>query len=436
MNQEQVGHRQASGEGGRRPERQCGGFTLIELLAALMISTIALLALAGGLGAALKQAGLQKARTRGNEVATQAIEDLQRLDYDHLGVCVPASGAPSGLTAPAYLANCTSPTYSEPCTPTVGDVPSTFYVCTRLGIGYQIRRFIAWGDAAHTSKRLAVQVDWTDQAGTHQVTQQSSLRSPDQGSVVGLAAPAFTSTTVLVAGAPASSTNPVKLVSGVNQTPIIFQATTTGLPDSVFVSFLTNADTDSRAATLELTGDGAGGWSVTLPAGSSQFLFGSGTQYLTFVAVRSADGKVNSQPNGQLVTFVSCASGGTSCTAGSNPPGLGGVAVSPTSAKIDASGLLCSNLTVTAATTNLTASDAVTASFQTLSGPYTIALSSGDGRNWSGAIQASAGFRFAAGSQPVYVSAAQDYAPTATPPTYGSTAAAATGAVTFGGSCP
>lgn len=429
---------------GRRPpgllrraaRRRSDGFTLIELLAALGIIAIAVLALAGGLAAALKLAGLQKVRTQGNELATQAIEDLQRLDYDHLGVCTPASGAPSGLSDTTYLANCSSPTYGEPCTPTVGQVPDTAYTCTRRGVTFQVRRFVAWGDSNHTNKRLAVLVDWTDQAGAHQVTQQSSLRSPDQGSVVGLPSPSFTGTSVLVDGVTASSGNPIELVEGVVQSPVTFQATTDGLPDSVFVSFLVRGETGSSGATLQLTPSGSGSWSATLPAGSDQFLFGSGTQYITFIAVRSADGKVNSQPNAQVVTFVSCLSGGTGCTAGDNPPGLAGVAASPTAPRIDPAGLLCDDITVSATTTNLTAADSVTASFQTLAGPYTIALSSSDGSAWSAVIPVTASYRFPTGSQPIYVTAAQDYAPAATPPEYGSTAAVVTSPLTFGGGCP
>jgi type II secretory pathway component PulJ len=416
----------------------CEGFTVLELMVALAIGMIVLVALGATLGAALKVAGLQKTRTQGNEVATQAIEDLQRLDYDHLGVCAPPAGtAPAGLGDPVYLANCTSPTYAQPCAPTTGQVPAASYSCVRLGVSYQVRRYIAWGDSAHTAKRLAVLVDWTDQAGAHQVTQQSSLRSPDQGSVVGLSPPSFSATSVLVNGVAASSTNPVKLVGGVVQTPITFQATANGIPDTVFVSFLTLSATNPVAATLQLTPSGTpGGWSATLPAGASQFSFGAGTQYLTFVAVRSADGKVNSQPNAQLVTLVACQPGPSSCAASPNPPSLSNISVTPSSPHIDAAGLLCSNLTVTATASNLTTSDSVTASFQTLAGPYTVALASTNGSTWSGGIPLSAGYHFPAGSQPIYVSAAQAYTPTASPPEYGSTAAVASAALTFGGACP
>jgi type II secretory pathway component PulJ len=422
---------------GRRGATRSDGFTLLEMVIALAIGMIVLVALASAMGAALRVAGLQKTRAQANEVATQAIEDLQRLDYDHLGVCAAATNPPSGLTAPAFLANCTSPVYGEPCTPTVGSVPDTSYSCTRLGIAYQVRRYIAWSDSAHVEKRLAVLVDWTDQAGNHQVQQQSSLRSPDQGSVIGLAPPSFSATSVLVGAAAASPSNPIKLVGGVVQSAVTFQATASGLPDGVFVSFTSLQDGQPVSATLPLTqGASPGTWTATLPVGSSQFSFGAGTQYVTFVAVRQADGKVNSQPNAQIVTFVSCQTGGTSCTSSPNPPSLNGVTVTPTTAKTDSAGLLCGDLTITAAATNLTSSDSVTVGFQTLAGPYTVALASTNGSAWSGVVPASAGYRFPAGSQQLYITAAQDYAPTASPPEYGSTAAVASPAVTFGGSCP
>ena len=412
---------------------------MIELMVALAISTIVFVALAGTLGAALRVAGLQKTRTQGNEVATQAIEDLQRLDYDHLGVCAPSPGtAPAGLSDPVYLVNCSSPTYAQPCAPTTGQVPATSYSCPRLAITYQVRRYVAWGDGAHTSKRLAVLVDWTDQAGAHQVTQQSSLRSPDQGSVIGLPPPSFSgATSVLVDGSAASASNPVRLVAGVVQSQVTFNAPTTGIPDNVFVSFLTLSGGSPVAATLELTQSATPGvWSAILPAGSSQFSFGAGTQYITFIAVRSADGKVNSQPNAQLVTLVDCQPGPTNCAARPSPPSVGSVTVTPSSPHIDPAGLLCGNLTVTATASNLTASDSVTASFQTLTGPYTVALASTNGTTWTAVIPASAGYHFAAGSQPIYVTAAQAYTPTASPAEYGSTAAAVSSPLTFGGACP
>jgi hypothetical protein len=104
--------------------------------------------------------------------------------------------------------------------------------------------------------------------------------------------------------------------------------------------------------------------------------------------------------------------------------------------RIDSAGLLCGDLTMSATVSNLTAADSVTASFQTLNGPYTVTLTPGSGSTWTGIIPVAAGYRFPSGSQPIYVTAAQAYAPTASPPEYGSTAAVASSPLTFGGGCP
>src|SRR2546427_784597 len=88
------------------------GFTLIEMVVAIAIGAVAFTALAGVLGASLQTLAGQKSRTRANEIATEGIEDLQRFDYDHVGLCAPPGGtAPSGLSDTVSLANCSSPAY-------------------------------------------------------------------------------------------------------------------------------------------------------------------------------------------------------------------------------------------------------------------------------------------------------------------------------------
>src|SRR5689334_17992146 len=86
------GHRDAST---RAPE---DGFTLIEVIIAIGLSAVVFLALAMAMAGGLKAVAVSKSRTRANELATAAIEDLQRFDYDHLGLC-PASGG-TGKTDP------------------------------------------------------------------------------------------------------------------------------------------------------------------------------------------------------------------------------------------------------------------------------------------------------------------------------------------------
>ncbi len=230
------------------------GFTLIEMVIALAIGTVAFTALAAVLMVSLKAVAVQKTRTRANEIATQGIEDLQRFDYDHLGLCVAPSGvAPTGLATTVFLANCTSPTYQKPCPVTTGTVPSSSYTCTTSNIDYVVRRYVSWADDTHAVKRLAVFVDWVDTVGRHEVAQQSSLRSPDVGSVVGLAPPTFGSVTVLVGGTPASSSNPVKLVNGTIASALTLQASTGGIPDSLVAAFDTLVDGQPSVSTLALT---------------------------------------------------------------------------------------------------------------------------------------------------------------------------------------
>ena len=141
------------------------------------------------------------------------------------------------------------------------------------------------------------------------------------------------------------------------------------------------------------------------------------------------------QPCGRTSWDCYAPRGVDGCTASLTPPSLSAITVTPTSPRIDPAGLLCSDLTVTATASNLTASDSVVASFQTLAGPVSVALASADGSSWTTVIPAAAGYHFPAGSQPVYVTAAQAYTPTASPPKYGSTVAAASAPLAFGGGC-
>src|SRR5438093_13061369 len=103
-----------------RAQRHDGGFTLLEMVVAIALGAFAFAAIGAIFMSGLKALSVQKQRTQGNEVATKAIEDLQRFSYDKLGLCTaPPGTAPDGLTDTVLLANCTSPTYEEPCTPVV-----------------------------------------------------------------------------------------------------------------------------------------------------------------------------------------------------------------------------------------------------------------------------------------------------------------------------
>lgn len=192
-----------------RPDE--GGFTLVEMSISMALMAVIALALAGVLHSGLRALGAAKARAQGNDVATQGIEDLQRFDFNNLGLCGDYSPAPH--TPPAGLSdrvglNCPSTLPSYDCNTAVGgSVALAQYTCRRNNIDYTVRRYVAWVDPLHTTKRLAVYVDWDDLTGRHQVSQQSSLRAPDQAAILGLAPPAFSTATP-----PAASTSPSPVV--------------------------------------------------------------------------------------------------------------------------------------------------------------------------------------------------------------------------------
>jgi hypothetical protein len=289
-----------------------------------------------------------------------------------------------------------------------------------------------WADAGHTGKRLAVYLGWTDQAGLHQVAQESSLRSPNAASVIGLSPPQFVSVSV---GAP----NPVVIAAdGTLQSTMTFTASTSGLTasDKVFVTLNTlTTQPDLSVAALPqqfalISGDGVN-WSVSLP-GSPAPMFGAGSQYVTFTEVRSSsDGKANSKIAPQTVTF--CPAGG--CPAGL--PTIVSTSVSPTSINIDSSGVLQSTFTVSATTTNLTLAATVTVTLQTQTGAASLSLqasnscvSGGACNTWSGTFSPGGlNLRFQPGNQILYLTATEPVGGAGG--TNGSSAVATTGTVTF-----
>jgi len=423
------------------------GFTLVEMMVVISITAFVFLALAAFLAGGFKSLGVAKARSQGIEVATQGIEDLQRYDFNDLGVCAgsadPAPATvPSGLTGltSVALANCGSASlvYEQPCSPPAGTlttfaVPRQTYTCVRYGITYRVNRYIVWADSEHTAKRLAVFVGWSDQVGTHQVAQESSLRSPDAASVIGLAPPQFVSATV-------SAPNPAAIaVDGTLVSTMTFAATTNALTaaDQVYVTLNTlTTQPDGSVAALPrqfpLQSSNGADWSLTLPGTSGAPAFGAGSQYVIFTEVRSSgDGKANSKIGGSTVRF---------CPVAGCPSGLPTISgsVSPTSINIDSSGVLQSTFTVSANTSNLTDAASVTMTFQTQTGAASLPLqpansctSGGSCSNWSTTVSVgTVNFRFLPGSQLVYLTATE---PVSAPGgTNGSSAVATTNAVTFG----
>ncbi len=421
------------------------GFTVVELVVVVAITVIAFTALAATMASGLKALSIQKTRSQGNQLATQGIEDLQRYDFNDLGVCngaadpAPAT-VPATLTGltPVQLPNCGSASlvYEQPCAPPIGTlstfaVPRQTYSCTRNAVTYSVSRFIMWADAAHSGKRLAVFVNWSDQVGGHQISQQSSLRSPNAASVIGIAPPQFVSVSV-------TAPSPALIASdGTLQSPISFAANTNGLTaaDQVYVTLNTlTSQPDGTIAALPtqyplLSGDG-NNWTATLP-GATAPVFGDGSQYAVFTEVRTtSDGKANSKVASTTLRF--CPSGG--CPSGL--PTVSAATVSPTSINIDSSGLLQSTFSITVSTSNVPFESSVSATVQTQTGAANLQLQPSGGCAAGGACNTwsmtyapgGVNVRFLPGNQPFYVTATEPVSGSAN----GSSAVATTNTVTFG----
>jgi prepilin-type N-terminal cleavage/methylation domain-containing protein len=370
--------------GGAPPERTDSGFTLVELVIAIGLIAFLFLAIAMSLGGALRAVAVQKARTQGNEVATQGIEDLQRYAYSSLMLCGSPS-APAGepelddspVLLPSGTTGCATASPlsgDEPCNGSVNlGFPRARYDCKRVNLTYEVRRYVAWTDASKTTKRMAVYVDWEDAGGRHQVSQQSSLRAPVVGDIVGISPPGFTDVRVV--------TPPTRDVTmndaGMTTTPITFQAESSGLTsaanDRVYVSFQVIEDGElvTRTHPLPTAVAVPGGlrWTGTLP--SNRGPFPPGTQYFTFTAVRDTDGKTGSKIDSGPTTFR-CV--GDACAPTTQAPRLTNVTQTQTAVSIALDGALKASWTVTAETENLGPDDSVSVQFMTRSGAVSAAL--------------------------------------------------------------
>lgn len=438
------------------------GFTLVELVIALGIVAVAFLALSSMLAASLRSLAVQKARTQGNEVATQAIEDLQRYAFSNLGVCGPATGSaePAGLELEVKSTSSSCPTGTgaaadtaraqfgdDPCNgSTSTGVPRAQYTCTRLNTNFQVRRYVAWTDSGNTAKRMAVFVTWTDLVGPHEVSQQSSLRSPTSGDIVGIDPPGFVAPTATQPN-PVLSTRNSTTTGGVLAAPISVSVKTIGLSnasaDRVFMSFTTvDGAGELRTSSVALTGGAASGtppvmtWTGNIPVAIDgvSLVFPEGSQYLTITAVRDSDGKSGSLVDSPASTF--CPSGGCPTDLPNfTVNGAGEVQQTFTTVDIDASGALASSFELRAVTENLASTDTVTLQLNTRAGAVSVGMTAiedpddpGDctaaACTWTATVTPSLGYSFEAAPASAYFTASR-------PGGTGSTGAAPSSSFTF-----
>jgi prepilin-type N-terminal cleavage/methylation domain-containing protein len=273
------------------------GFTLVEMVVTVTVIAVLFLSVAVMLDSGLRAMAASKARARGNDIATQAIEDLQRYSFNNLALCFPPTGTqPAGLEDTVRVTGPCNPDdarYEQPCTDPEGSIPDEEYSCVRNNITYTVKRYVAWVDALQTTKRLAVFVEWTDLVGNHQVSQQSSLRAPDQGAIIGLAPPTFQ--TAPTAKVNNSTSVPVLLTTENRidpSTSITLEAFTTNLNKAASVSLVGTIPAHQANAVLDITvGSTFGnpfptynGYPVTIGGEHFTVIAGAGTQNWKVVA--------------------------------------------------------------------------------------------------------------------------------------------------------
>jgi len=401
--------------GVRRDETDVeGGFTLIEMTVAIALTGFVFLALAASLMAAMRSLAIAKARTRGNEVATQGIEDLQRFGFSQLVLCSSPVNPPADLTDPVLVqGSCNNAPVEDSCVNTSGTAISYSYTCTRNNIVYNVSRYIAWSDDTHTSKRLAVFVNWNDAVGNHTVSQQSSVRAPGLASVIGLSPPVLSNP--LVSG---STGNVTVNLNGSSQltSDIALQISaqnlkTTDHVEGDFYRLDQYGNPVRESAFLNPNAD-ASVWTGSIPV-SAGYTFGPGTQYIVFNAIRAADGKETSFISTSIITFC-----GSSCAASNAPSFVANSMTFPSSVGIYPSGALKASFTISVQTLNTTATDSVNVSFMTQTGMLTIPLQvdtshscnlTSSGCYWTTTITTSSGYAFLGNTaMPMYFSIQQD----------------------------
>lgn len=416
-----------------RPDSGNDGFTVVELLVAITLAAFLFTALGSVMLASMAAVGIQKSRTQGNEIATVGIEDLQRLKYNALGLCAPPSPpVPTDMADTVLLPNCTGTTVKfgpcESAAQPANSVADEEYTCVRRSINYVVRRFVSYGDIAHTEKRLAVVVDWTDEGGKHRVAQQSSLRIPSQAALIGLDPP-----TVASGGTGVNPNSTDLRPDGTNDATLTLVAQTTGVVssdgDTVIAVFDTLGATGRQQQSISLDANGTNSWQKQVDPGTLKL--GVGSQYVTFTATRLKDGKVNSR----VVAVPLTVNGSVPY-----PPTVGVGTQPPSTGTLNAQGDLTSGaFSITVTTTNVSPADSVAITFETMTGAVSISMKPDDftcdtttcQTTWRATISSASGYHFRAGDLYFYIVARQAPAGGAYPVDAGATSTTKTAKITL-----
>jgi prepilin-type N-terminal cleavage/methylation domain-containing protein len=196
------------------------GFTIVELVVALAILAMTMAPLCGVFWSAMRTAGVASHRTDGASIASREIESMRAIPYAQVGFYADQTGYTTtyeghttvslGSTSPSSgpLVPHLQPQRPDPFAATgfaPDPDPENASPIVQGGVAFSVERRIVWINAQDTSstytqayKRLTVIVTWSDQAGAHEVRQDSILYPGGLGEFQGAMGGTTSTTTTTV----------------------------------------------------------------------------------------------------------------------------------------------------------------------------------------------------------------------------------------------
>ena len=345
------------------------GFTLIEMSIALIVLAIAMAALAAALISGFVSAQKADARTRGNQLAAQRIENLQSVDWGQLGMYKDDATAAGVWNSGIDAASGESIVKIADTTPSPApsDMVRATSTQTIKGTTYTVRAMVTWRGSSAASpndgttfaaKRLSVTVSWTARGST-QTLRLADFRAPTSKE---MRSPASAVTSPIGMSNGSAAPNQTLSASGMTTSALTFLVDSATPATGVTATIIA---ADGTPVVTTLTGDVTSKhWSGTLASGAGAFT-----------------------PGATTVTFNATGSGGTigSTTATVNlvaPAGspfqLTGATATTVSTTLNSDNTLASPITLSVAAS--TTASAVTVQWKlpngTTSGTFTLAYDS------------------------------------------------------------
>ncbi|HZU72897.1 MAG TPA: prepilin-type N-terminal cleavage/methylation domain-containing protein [Acidimicrobiales bacterium] len=371
----------------RAPRRDQSGFTVLEVVIAISLLAAVMVSLAPAFYGSLKLASTANHRTTATGLAVAATEAVRAIPYADVGFY-------GDQTTPTQCSAQTNPVTlgsTSPSSPGPLITPTT--TSTVNSVTYTVNRCIDWVDAGKpvgastyslAYKATTVYVSWTDQSGTHTVTQTSAVYPGGEGAYTGpennYNATTTTSTTTL--GPPSAPTNPGAVTeaapTNVDAIDVGWQAPTSSpTPITGYIVEYNTTGNFAGSGTYASSPTVTGGSCSTLP-GDLCWTAGSltaGTTYYFQIISVGSNGS-DSSPSSPVVQATT-GTPTTSTTAGCTVSAL---SVSPTSGVVDGTGKLVNASGFSLAVNGTSSCSSVSVSYTTSGGSQSALLTANGGQ--------------------------------------------------------